>query len=153
MGIFRSLAQTAGEHIFKSKDEREAEKNFVRENKGTEAICAFIAQQFEKGNPGYNWVKKNKVGLYPIVHDSSVSLCYMQPGDGESFSGMRPKDIEVASYSFLEIYEWFGLEEDEGYRVLKSRTQKNELENMISSEVQKLAHIKYNNGFMVKLFQ
>ena len=32
-------------------------------------------------------------------------------------------------------------------------TEMDELESMINSEVQKLPHIKYNNGFLVKMFQ
>ena len=66
---------------------------------------------------------------------------------------MKPKDIEVANYSFLEMYRWYGLDEGNGYQDLYSRTELNTLESMINSEVEKLPHIKYNNGFLVKMFQ
>ena len=66
---------------------------------------------------------------------------------------MKPKDIEVSRYSFQEMYSWYGLAEGCGYSALTSRTQLNTLENMINMEVQKLPHIKYNNGFLVKMFQ
>lgn len=76
----------------------------------------------------------------------------MQPGDGQSFSGVIPKDIEVANYGFEEIYGWYGLG-GYGYKSLNSRTQLNALENMINMEIDKLPHIKYNNGFWVRMFQ
>ena len=77
----------------------------------------------------------------------------MQSGNGQSFSGMKPKDIEVANYSFLEMYRWYEFDEGCGYHELHSRTELNVLENMTNSEVEKLPHIKYNNGFLVKMFQ
>ncbi len=110
MGLMRKLFETAGEGIVKSKEEREREREYVQNNEGTKAICAFMVNLFEKGNEGYVWVKKNKVGLYPIINGKSVSLCYMQPSDGQSFSGIKPKDIEVVNYSFEEMYNWYGLE-------------------------------------------
>ncbi|MBD5479738.1 MAG: hypothetical protein HDR14_10700 [Lachnospiraceae bacterium] len=153
MGLMRQIFETMGENISKSKEERKREESFVRDNKGTEAICAFMTNLFEKGNAGYNWVKKNKVGLFPVINKESVSLCYMQLGDGQSFSGMKPKDIEVARYSFREMYDWYGLDENCGYDILNSRTQLNVLEDMIKSDVEKLSHIKFCNGFLVKMFQ
>lgn len=153
MGLFGQLLETAGEKLTKDKEQLAQEKAFVRNNDGSKAICEYMVNLFQKGNPGYVWVKKNRVGLYPVINSSSVSLCYMQAGDGKSFSGMKPKDIEVAQYSFQEMYSWYGLAEGVGYASLTSRTQFNELENMINLEVQKLPHIKYNNGFLVKMFQ
>lgn len=153
MGLFGQLFETVTENLSKSKEEREQEEAFVRENEGTKAICAFFANLFDKGNSGYNWLKKNRVGLYPVINSDSVSLCYMQAGDGQSFSGMKPKDIEVVHYSFQEMYDWYNLEDGVGYSELTSRTQFNTLERMISAEVQALPHIKYNNGFLVKMFQ
>lgn len=108
---------------------------------------------FDKGNAGYAWVKQNRVGLYPVVGEESVALCYMQPGDGQSFSGIKPKDVVVSEYSFQEIYSWYNLEAGSGYERLTSRTQLNALEQQIHSEVQKLPHIKFNNGYLVKMFQ
>ena len=153
MGLFGQLFETVGENISKSKEQRAQEEAFVLDNEGTKAICAFFSYLFDKGNEGYNWVKKNRVGLFPVINSDSVSLCYMQAGDGQSFSGMKPKDVEVVQYSFKEMYDWYGLEPGAGYSSLSSRTQFNVLENMISSEVQQLPHIKYNNGFIVKMFQ
>ena len=132
---------------------RECKKKPLLKNEGSKAICAYIANLFEKGNFGYNWVKKNHAGLFPVVNKDSVSLCYMQIGDSQSFSGMKPKGIEVVRYSFQEMYSWYSLADNCGYSVLTSRTQINALKNMINLEVQKLPHIKYNNGFFVKLFQ
>lgn len=102
MGIFGQLLETVGENISKSKEQREQEEAFVRNNEGTKAICAFFSNLFDKGNEGYNWVKKNHVGLYPVINSSSVSLCYMQPGDGKSFSGVKPRDIEVVQFSTVD---------------------------------------------------
>lgn len=51
------------------------------------------------------------------------------------------------------MYEWYGIDAGAEYEDLTTRTQLNELENMINTEVQKLLHIKYNNGYMVKLFK
>ena len=135
MAIFRQLLETAGEKLTKDKEERAQEQAFVRNNEGSKAICEYMVNLFQKGN------------------SRSVSLCYMQPGDGKSFSGMKTKDIEVAQYSFEEMYNWYGLAESVGYASLTSRTQLNELQWMIESEVQKLPHIKYNAGFLVKMFQ
>lgn len=67
MGLWRQMVETVGENVSKSKEERMREKEYIQNNKGTEAICAFIVNLFEKGNTGYCWVKKNRVGLYPIV--------------------------------------------------------------------------------------
>lgn len=153
MGLFGQLLETAGEKLTKDKEQRAREQEFVRNNEGSKAICAFMVDLFQKGNPGYDWLKKNKVGLYPVIYSDSVSLCYMQTGDGKSLSGIKPKDMEVARYTFQEMYDWYGLQEGAGYTSLTSRTQFNELETMINIEVQKLPHIKYNNGFLVKMFQ
>ena len=153
MGTFGRLLETAGETISKDKEQREQERALVYHNEGSKAICEYIVNLFQKGNPGYDWVKKNRIGLYPVINPRSVSLCYMQAGDGKSLSGVKPKDVEVAQYSFQEMYSWYGLDEGVGYACLTSRTQFNALEDMIASEVLKLPHIKYNNGFLVKMFQ
>lgn len=63
MGLWRQMVETIGESVSKSKEERMREKEDVQNNKGTEAICAFIANLFAKGNMGYRWVKENYVGL------------------------------------------------------------------------------------------
>lgn len=153
MGLTKQILETIGEGISKSKEQRKQEEEFVRNNEGTKAICAFMKDLFEKGNSGYNWVKENRVGLYPVINEDSVSLCYMQMGDRQSFSGMKPKDAEVVRYSFREMYDWYGLDENCGYKLLYSRTQLNALDTMITLEIQKLPHIKFNNGFLVKMFQ
>ena len=152
MGLWKQLLETAGEKITKDKDQREREEAFVRNNEGSKAICEFMVSLFEKGNSGYNWVKENRRGLYPVMYPDAVALCYMQPGDGQSFSGMKTKDMEVKRYTFEEIYRWYGLEQHRGFGRLNSRTQLNALETMINNEVQKLPHIKYNIGFVVKMF-
>ena len=87
MGLMGQFLETMGEYISKSKEVRKREEAFVRNNEGTEAICTFMVNLFEKGNIGYKWVKKNRVGLFPVINEESVSLCYMQPGDGQSFQG------------------------------------------------------------------
>ncbi len=153
MGLIRNMFETVGESISRSKEQKEQEKAFVRNSEGTKAICAFMANLFEKGNEGYIWVKQNRVGLYPIVNYNSVSLCYMQYGDGQSLSGIKPKDIEVVNYSFSEMCRWYGLDEGCGYKSLSSRIQLNVLANMINYEIGKLPHIKFNNGYLVKMFQ
>lgn len=153
MGLFRQLLETGVEKITKDKEQREREEAFVKNNIGSKAICEFLVNKFEKENSAYNWVKENKIGLYPVINEDSVSLCYMQPGDGQSFSGMKPKDVEVVNYSFREMFDWYGLKENEGYAVLSTRTQLNALETMIHNEVGNLPHIKFNNGFMVRMFQ
>ena len=88
-----------------------------------------------------------------MVNEKSVSLCYRQMGDLQSFSGVKAKEIEVFEYSFQKMYEWYGLEDGVGYSVLISQTQKNVLEWAINHEVEKLSHIKYNGGYLVRFFQ
>lgn len=153
MGLLGKLLETAGEKITKDKEQREQEQAFVRNNAGSRAICEFMVDLFRKGNPGYDWVKENRAGLYPVINSHSVSLCYMQAGDGQSFSGMKPKDVEVVQYLFQDMYRWYGLDEGAGYASLTSRTQLNELEKMINNAISELPHIKYNNGYLVKMFQ
>ena len=153
MGIFKILAETAGEKLAKDKEQRAREEAYVRNNPGSKAFCAFFVDLFQKGNAGYNWVKENRTGLYPVINNTSVSLCYTQYGDGKSLSGVAPKDKEVACYSFEEMYRWYGLSAGVGFSALNTRTEKNALESMISGQVQQLPHIRFNNGFMVKMFQ
>ena len=76
----------------------------------------------------------------------------MQTGDGQSLKGIVPKDIPVATIYFNEMYDWYGLKNGEGYRILDNKLQMKTLENRISQEVQKLSHIRYNGGFLVKMF-
>ena len=152
MGFWGALLETAGEKITKDRDVRQREEEFVRNHEGSKAICEYFVSLFEKENAGYNWVKENNMGLYPVMYPDAVALCYMQPGDGQSFSGMKTKDVEVARYTFEEMYRWYGLEAYRGYERLNSRTQLNALEAMINNEVQNLPHIKYNIGYKVKMF-
>lgn len=132
--------------------QREQQRAYIKNHKGTEAICTYIADMFDKGNSGYYWLKDNKTPLYPIVEESRVKLCYMQTGDGQSLKGVIPKNIPVATISFQEMYEWYGLSNGEGYRILDNKFQMKTLEDLISFEVQKLSHIRYNGGFLVKMF-
>lgn len=106
MGLLRKMLETAGENIVKDKEQRLMEKEFIRTNDGSKVISIFIADLFEKGNSAYVWVKKNQVGLFPVVSEDSVSLCYMKAGDGQSFSGMRPKDIEVIKYNLKRYIKY-----------------------------------------------
>lgn len=123
MGLLGQIVGTTGEKVLKNKEQREQEEAFVRNNEGSKAICAFISDLFDKGNACYEWLKKNHVGLYPVINQDSVSLCYMKAGDGQSLSGVKPKDIEVANYSFKEMYNWYGLDVNCAYNELSSRTQ------------------------------
>lgn len=150
MGLFRQLAETAGENILKDKEQKLEEKEFVRGREESKVISLFITALFEKGNPAYNWVKENHVGLFPVIDEQTVSLCYMKPGDGQSFAGIKPRDIEIVKYKFEEIYNICGL--SNGYLRLRTRIEKNELEKMIDEEIRKLPHIKYCNGYLVKMF-
>ena len=76
-----------------------------------------------------------------------------QGGDAKTLKSSMPKDVEVANYTFREMYEWCGLDLSRGYFILDSRTQMNALESMITTSVLQLPHIKFNNGFLVKMFQ
>lgn len=152
MGVFGRLGGSIVEKVTKDKETREKEKNFVRNNEGSQAICAFIRNLFEKGNMGYEWVKKNRTGLFPVTHQDSVALCYFEYGDGKSWEGMKTKEIAAAEFSFQEMYEWYGLDSDRAYSMLGTRTMLDTLDQMIRVEVEKLPHIKNSNGFMVKMF-
>lgn len=77
IGLFKQLVQTVGENISKDKEQRELEKEFVRNNIGSKAICEYFVNLFDKGNSGYLWIKENKVGVCPVIHSNYVSLCYM----------------------------------------------------------------------------
>jgi len=150
-GFFDSLKDSYQE----KKAADEAERNFVRNHKGTEAICAYMKMLFDKGNTGYNWLKANRTfPLYPKVENNQVLLCYSYTQkDPQSFSEMKPKDEEVARYSFQQMYSWYGLSDGEGYSRLDTKLKVKELELQISYAVQELPHIRYNGGFVVKLFQ
>ena len=153
MGLFGNIINSVGENIANTKEQKAQDKAFVHNHAGSKAICAYFVQLFEKGQPGYETLKKNrKDPLYPVVRENSVSLCYMQAGAGTSFASMKSKDIEVASYSFSAMYQWYGLRANEGYSQLSTKTQCKTLEEMITNEVCKLPHIKFNGGFMVKMF-
>lgn len=158
MGIFGNIVNGIKEQYQQSKEQIELERHFICINPGTEVICAYIKNVFNKDEPGYNWLKENKLlsilstPLYPVVGESYVSLCYMQPGDGRSWESSKPKDIEVARYTFQEMYKWYGLENGVGYKRLDSKTKRKILESLIISKVEELPHIKYNAGFVVKMF-
>lgn len=153
MGFWLRLLDSAHEKLVVDKDQRARDEEFVRNHKGSKAICDYFVALFEKGNSGYNWVKRNKTGLFPVIKQDSVVLCYTQSGDGKSFSGMFTKEVEVATYTFQEMYDWYGLDSEEGYQMLHSRTQLDTLEQMINSAVTKLPHIKYSGGYYVRMFQ
>lgn len=149
MGLFGQIVETMGE----KKERKAREEEFVRNNTGSKAICAFLVNLFEKGNSGYNWIKKNRTPIYLVVNQDSVSLCYTQYGNGQSWSESKPKDIEVATYKFQEMYNWYGLSDGSGYCLLDSKVQRQELSRMINLEVNKLPHIKDKGGYLVKTFQ
>ena len=158
MGIFGDFIGGIQGQVQKNKRLKAMEENFVRTNRGSEAICAYIKQLFDKDGPGYDWLKKNKLSpmmstpLYPIVGEDYVSLCYTKYGNGRSFSNSIPKDVEVKRFSFQEMYEWYGLTSVVGYSSLNSKFKRKILESMITDKVQELPHIKYNGGFVVKMF-
>lgn len=133
----------------------EAERDFVRNHKGTQAICAYMKTLFEKGNPGYNWLKANpSFPLYPKIEGGQVLLCYSYTQKNpQSFKEAMPRDEEVTRYNFQEMYRWYGLADGEGYNLLDTKLKEKELVLRISSAVQELPHIRYNGGFVVKMFQ
>lgn len=151
MGFFDSIKNAYQD----KKAAEEAERDFVRSHKGTEAICAFMKMIFDKGNPGYNWLKENRgCPLYPKVDNNQVLLCYQDTqSNPQSFKDAMPKDVEVGRYSFQEMYNWYGLGAGEGYSFLDTKLKKSTLESRISNAVQELPHIKYSSGFVVKMFQ
>lgn len=153
MGLFGNLIDSVKENVEKDRQQKEKEREYVRNSEASKAICEFIVDLFQKGNPAYKWIKENnKIGLSPQVNFNTVSLTYMQPGDGKSFSGIKPKDIEVSQYSFQEIFEWYGLETC-GYKQLDTKTERKELEYMIGSAIEQLPHMKLTCGYTVKMFQ
>ena len=155
MGIFKQMAQTLGENIAKSKEDRKREEDFIKGNPGSQAIAAYLARLFEKGNGAYNWIKQNKEGLYPVINDDSVSLCYTQSGSvhAQSWKEAKAQEITVGKYSFQEMYKWAGLADGAGYSRLTSRTQKNALESMIHQAISAHPYLKFNGGYRVKMFQ
>lgn len=149
MSIFETIKN--GYQAKKAQDD--AQRDFIRNHKGTQAICEYMQMLFDKNNAGYDWVKRNRTGLYPIVKEDCVILCYMHINSNpQSFRDACPKDQEVGRYTFQEMYNWYGLRNGEGFQYLSSRLQKKTLETCISNKVQDLPHITYNNGFRVKLF-
>ena len=99
-----------------------------------------------------------KLVSYKASVDGGLKGGAVAEGDEIPFTKMKVEpvaygDIEVAKYTFQEMYRWYGLGEGVGYAGLSTRTEMDELESMINSEVQKLPHIKYNNGYLVKMFQ
>lgn len=152
MSLFGKVFETVGNSIQNAKEQKAQDEAFVRENEGTRAICEYFVQLFEKGYNGYDWLKQNRKPVYPVVNGNSVSLCYYQPGNGQSLSEVKGKDVVIWNYTFQELYQWYGLSGQSGYSQLTTRTQRRTLEGMIAAEVSNLPHIKYNGGFLVKMF-
>lgn len=148
MSLFGKLQEKYQEN----KAQKQQEEEYVKNNRGTEAICAYMKAMFEKDNPAYQWLKSEKTPLYPVVGEDCVSLCYMQAGNGQSIRDIKPSDIAVFTCSFQQMYDWYGLGNGEGYSVLNTKVEKKALEQFITWEVEKLQHLKYNGGFLVKLF-
>lgn len=151
MGLFDTIKNAYQD----KKAAEQAERDFVNNHKGTEAICAFMKMIFDKGNPGYKWLKENRTyPLYPKVENNQVLLCYQySQKTPQSFKDAMPKDEEVGRYSFQEMFNWYGLADGEGYNFLDTKLKKRALESRIVSAVEELPHIKYNGGFVVKMFQ
>lgn len=151
MGLFDTIKNAYQD----KKAAEQAERDFVRNHKGTEAICAFMKMIFDKGNPGYNWLKENRGWpLYPKVENNQVLLCYQHSEKNpQSFKDAMPKDVEVGRYSFQEMYNWYGLEDGEGYSFLDTKLKCRTLESQLTSAVEEHSHIKFNGGFIVKMFQ
>lgn len=151
MGLFDTIKSAYQD----KKDANQAERDFVYSHKGTEAICAYIKTLFDKGNPGYNWLKENRgFPLYPKVENNQVLLCYQHiPKNPQSFKDSMPKDVEIARYSFQQMYSWYGLSDGEGYSLLDTKIKRRALESRINNAVEELPHIKYSGGFLVKMFQ
>ena len=155
MGLFGKIVNGIQDQYQQNKERKEAERNYVRTNKGTEAICAYITALFDKGQPAYNWYKSNKKPLYPKVHDNnSICLCYTQYGDGRSYESSKSKDIAIATYRFHDMYQWYGLKDGEGYSELSTKIQQETLEWAILDAVEKLEHMKRDTawGVVVKMF-
>lgn len=150
-GLFDAIKNTYQD----KKAANQAERDFVCNNKGTMAICAYMKMVFDKGNPGYKWLKENSHwALYTKVEGNQVLLCYQYTEQNpQSFREAKPQDVEVGRYSFQEMYQWFGLQDGEGYSWLDTKLKCRTLDDRISSAVQELPHIKYNGGFRVKMFQ
>ena len=150
MGLFDTIKNAYQD----KKAAEQAERDFVYNDKGTEAICAYMKTLFDKGNSGYNWLKENRgCPLYPVVEDNQVLLCYQYSvKNPQSFKDMKPQDVEVARYSFRQMYQWYGLAEGEGYNFLDTKIKKHALAGCIRSKVGELPHIKDTSGFTVKLF-
>lgn len=153
MGFLRQIFNNAATSIEKEKLRKEQEREFVRNNEGSKAISEYMTDLFQKENSAYCWIKENNEGLFPKVFEDYVALCYLQLGDGQSISGMKPKDIVIHEYTFEEIYAWYGLEENVGFHKLTSKLQMKELEGIINSQIGKLAHLKFNGAYLVKMFQ
>lgn len=151
MGLFDTIKNAYQD----KKAAEQAERDFVINHEGTKAICAYMKMVFEKGNPGYNWLKQNHgYPLYPKVENNQVLLCYQHvEKNPQSFKDAKPKDVEVGRYSFQEMYAWYGLNDGEGYSFLDTKLKCRTLEGRITSAVEEHPHIKYNGGFLVKLFQ
>ncbi len=147
-----SILENLKGKVKQEMEQREQLKAYVENHKGTEAICAYMTCFFDKGDSGYYWLKENKIPLYPVVQESRVQLCYMWTGKAQSFKDVIPKDVPVKTIYFNEMYEWYGLNRGEGYQILNTRVERKTLEMKISQEVQKLPHIKYSTGFLVKMF-
>lgn len=143
MGVFGKIISGIQDQYQQNKARKEAERNFVKTNRGTEAICAYITALFDKGQPAYSWLKSNRKPLYPkVMNTNTISLCYTQYGDGRSYESSKSKDIAVATYSFQDMYQWYGLTKGEGYDELTMKIQCETLEFTILDELEKLTHLK-----------
>lgn len=120
------------------------EWTYVQEHPGTRAISAYMQMLFRKENPAYVWLKENHRQLYPVIRATSVQLCTLNTETG--------KFVPVGNFFFREMYEWYGLDPEEGYLRLHNCAELEALEASITESVAKLPHIRCGAGFSLRRF-
>lgn len=136
--------------IQRNKDEAAAEREWIREHPGSEAICEYFYQLFQEGWPGYNWLKSNRgYPLYLKIDFSGIKICYNDP----TAKTLLPQDVIVQSYSYQEIYNWYGLKSQDGFSYLDKKIHKDELNSMIIERILQHPHIKYSGGLVLRMFR
>ena len=118
------------------------EWTYVQDHPGTRAISAYMKMLFRKENAAYAWLKENRRPLYPVIRPTSVQLCTLNTESG--------KMVPVANFFFREMYEWYGLDPEEGYLRLHNTAELEALEASICDHIATLPHIRCGAGFSLR---
>lgn len=154
MGLLTNLKNNIANSYNEKKAAAQQDKAYVRNNIGSTAIAEFIAAYFGKGAPLYNWVKDNHQGIEFRTNAFSIDVYYTYSvRNPQGFRDAMPKKEVICTFSFDEMYRWYGCTNQGAFSRLTTKTQMNELYSIIIEHLNEIPHIKYANGWTVRMFQ